>query len=145
MFAGEHPRTEGLLFSARHGGRVGDLRKSLDAIGDLCGMDPGTIRSKAFRHTYCSARPQTVQRIIKPGKDPATDSDPYEWVPVSQFQVAKEMGHGGQRQRQSVAQSHAAVRVGLTEHPPSGLSVGLRIFFVAVRRPEATGAHGKVA
>jgi integrase len=94
MFAGE-PRTTGLLFPARGGGMVGDIRKSLDAMAELCGMKEGDIRTKAFRHTYCSARLQTVQRIIRPGKDPAVDEDAYEWVEVSRFTVAKEMGHGG--------------------------------------------------
>jgi len=85
----------GLLFPARHGGMVRDLRKSLDAIGALCGMEPGALRTRSFRHTYCSARLQTVQRIVRPGCDPAQDPDPYEWVEVSRFQVQKEMGHGG--------------------------------------------------
>jgi integrase len=95
MYGGDTPRTSGLLFPAAHGGMVKDLRKSLDAMGALCGMEPGDVRTRAFRHTYCSARLQTVQRIIKPGKDPATDPDPYEYVEVSRFQVQKEMGHGG--------------------------------------------------
>jgi integrase len=95
MSGGESPRTSGLLFPARTGGRVRDLRKSLDALAALCGMEPGEVRTQRFRHTYCSARLQTVQRIIKPGKDPATDVEPYEWVEVSRFTVQKEMGHGG--------------------------------------------------
>lgn len=77
------------------GRMVRDLRKSLDAIGALCGMEPGALRTRSFRHTYCSARLQTVQRIVRPGCDPSTDPDPYEWVEVSRFQVQKEMGHGG--------------------------------------------------
>lgn len=95
MYGGAQPRTSGLLFPAPHGGMIGDLRKSLDTIGVMCGFEEGEIRTKAFRHTYCSARLQTVQRILKPGKDPATDDDPYEWVEVSRFDVQKEMGHGG--------------------------------------------------
>lgn len=93
--AGRPPHRAGLLFPARHGGMVRDLRKSLDAIGALCGMEPGALRTRSFRHTYCSARLQTVQRIVRPGCDPSTDPDPYEWVEVSRFQVQKEMGHGG--------------------------------------------------
>jgi len=95
IFGGEAPRTEGLLFPAPHGGMVRDLRKSLDEIGRMTGFEEGEIRTRRFRHTYCSARLQTVQRIVKPGKDPATDPDPYEWVEVSRFSVQKEMGHGG--------------------------------------------------
>ena len=89
------PGPGALLFPARHGGMVRDLRKSLDDIGALCGMAPGALRTRSFRHTYCSARLQTVQRIVRPGCDPATDPDAYEWVEVSRFQVQKEMGHGG--------------------------------------------------
>ncbi|MGK7312560.1 MAG: tyrosine-type recombinase/integrase [Candidatus Longimicrobiales bacterium M2_2A_002] len=93
--AGGTPRVSGLLFPSRVGGMIGDLRKSLDEIGELVGLDEGDVRTKAFRHTYCSARLQTVQRIVKPGKDPATDEDAYEYTPVSHFTVQKEMGHGG--------------------------------------------------
>ena len=63
-------------------------------MGELCGMEPGEVRTRAFRHTYCSARLQTVQRILKPGRDP-TDDDGWDFVEVSRFQVQKEMGHGG--------------------------------------------------
>lgn len=94
MFGGDSPRTTGLLFPAYHGGRLRNMRKSLDAIGELCGLEDGDVRTKAFRHTYCSARLQTVQRILKPGRDPA-DEDAWEYVEVSKFQVQKEMGHGG--------------------------------------------------
>lgn len=38
-----------------------------------------TVRSKAFRHTYCSTRLQTLD----------------QGAPVSQFTVARELGHGG--------------------------------------------------
>lgn len=95
MFGGKSPRTEGLLFPSTTGGMVRDLRKSLDAMGSMCGFDEGEVRTRGFRHTYCSARLQTVQRIVKPGRDPATDPNPYEFVEVSRFTVQKEMGHGG--------------------------------------------------
>ena len=94
MFGGDQPRTGGLLFPATSGGLIGDLRKSLDAMGKLCGMDEGEVRTRRFRHTYCSARLQTVQRILKPGRKP-DDDDSFEYVEVSKFQVQKEMGHGG--------------------------------------------------
>jgi integrase len=73
---------------------IGDLRKSLDRMGKLCEMANGEVRTRAFRHTYCSARLQTVQRILKPGREP-TGSDAWEYIEVSKFQVQKEMGHGG--------------------------------------------------
>ena len=96
MFGGESPRTSGLLFPSLTGGMIGDLRKSLDQMAELCGMETGEVRTRRFRHTYCSARLQTVQRIVKPGRDPARDGDDaFEYVEVSKFTVQKEMGHGG--------------------------------------------------
>ena len=88
------PLTDGLLFPAAAGGIAHDLRKSLDEMASLCGMEPGEVRTRRFRHTYCSARLQTVQRILKPGGDP-TDPAAWEFIEVSKFQVQKEMGHGG--------------------------------------------------
>ncbi|HSW31883.1 MAG TPA: tyrosine-type recombinase/integrase [Longimicrobiales bacterium] len=95
MFGGDTPRTSGLLFPSATGAMVGDMRKSLDTVGRMCGLDAGEVRTRRFRHTYCSARLQTVQRIVKPGVDPATDPDPYTFVETSKFTVQKEMGHGG--------------------------------------------------
>ena len=94
MFGGEQPRTSGLLFPAANGGRAHDLRKSLDEMAALSRMEPGEVRTRRFRHTYCSARLQTVQRILKPGGDP-TEPSAWEHIEVSKFQVQKEMGHGG--------------------------------------------------
>lgn len=73
-------RVSGLLFPSPAGtGRITDLRKSLDAVGERCGFAEGEIRTKGFRHTYCAARLQTLDR----------------GAPVSPWTVAKEMGHGG--------------------------------------------------
>ena len=94
MFGGETPRTSGLLFPSVSGSMAGDIRKSLDTMAAGCGMNKGELRSRRFRHTYCSARLQTVQRILKPGGDP-NSSDDWEYIEVSKFQVQKEMGHGG--------------------------------------------------
>ncbi|HET9947572.1 MAG TPA: tyrosine-type recombinase/integrase [Longimicrobiales bacterium] len=94
MFDRDTPLTSGLLFPGPGGAMVGDLRKSLDAMGRLCGMEAGEVRTRAFRHTYCSARLQTVQRILLPGRDPA-DEKAWEYVEVSKWTVQKEMGHGG--------------------------------------------------
>ena len=69
---------------------IGDLRKSLDTIGKLAGMDLGEVRTRRFRHTYCSTRLETVQRILEPGT-----KDEWDYVPVERFTVQKEMGHGG--------------------------------------------------
>jgi integrase len=77
----ESARVGGLLFpSPRHeGGMVSDFRKALDAVAERAGWKAGEIRSKAFRHTYCAARLQTLDR----------------GAPVSLYTVAKELGHGG--------------------------------------------------
>ena len=63
---------------------VGDLRKSLDAMGALCGMESGEVRIRAFRHTYCSTRLATLQRILRPGMN-ATDLKAWDHVEVSRF------------------------------------------------------------
>jgi len=94
VFGGDAPRTSGLLFAALHGGMVGDLRKSLNEIGEMCGLEAGEVRTRRFRHTYCSARLQTVERILRPGRD-ARDEDSWDYVEVPRDRVAREMGHGG--------------------------------------------------
>ena len=97
LYGGEQPRTTGLLFPATAGtggGMVGNLSKSLDEIGKLCGMRPNEVRTKAFRHSYCSTRLQTVTTVLKPGHK-ATDADAWTYEPVSHDAVAREMGHGG--------------------------------------------------
>ena len=94
VFGGTSPRVTGLLFPSANGGMIRDLRKSLDSMAELAGMKAGEVRTRAFRHTYCSARLQTVQRIVRPGMDPS-NHDAWDFVEVSRFQVQKEMGHGG--------------------------------------------------
>jgi integrase len=56
-----------------------DIRKVLDGIAKVAGWPRGSVRSKIFRHTYCAARQQTLDR----------------GAPVSEFTVARELGHGG--------------------------------------------------
>ncbi|MEX1187503.1 MAG: tyrosine-type recombinase/integrase [Gemmatimonadaceae bacterium] len=76
-------RVGGLLFPSPKLGSDGrpamltDFRKVLDAVAERAGWKRGEIRSKRFRHTYCSARLQTIDN----------------GAPVSHFTVAKEMGH----------------------------------------------------
>ncbi len=75
-------RAGGLLFpSQRLGGNgmISDFRKILDVVAERAGWKAGEVRSKAFRHTYCAARLQTLDR----------------GAPVSAFVVGKELGHGG--------------------------------------------------
>ena len=90
----ERGNVSGLLFPSATGSMIRDLRKSLDAMGALCRMEPGEVRTRAFRHTYCSTRLATLQRILRPGMN-ATDPGAWDYVEVSRFQVQKEMGHGG--------------------------------------------------
>ncbi len=58
---------------------ITDFRKALDSVAMRAGWNKGEIRSKMFRHTYCSARLQTLDG----------------GAPVSPFTVGKELGHGG--------------------------------------------------
>jgi integrase len=66
-----------LLFPSETGGMLKDWRKVLDAVAKRAGWTAGQIRSKQFRHTYCAARLQTLDR----------------GAPVSVFTVARELGH----------------------------------------------------
>ncbi len=71
-------RVGGLLFpSPPTGGMIRNVRKALDAIGELAGWQRGEIRTKRFRHTYTSARLQTVDR----------------GAPVALYTVSRELGH----------------------------------------------------
>jgi integrase len=73
----------GLLFPSHRllrAGMVTDFRKALDAVAERAGWKEGEVRSKAFRHTYCAARLQTLDN----------------GAPVSIYTVGKEMGHGGE-------------------------------------------------
>ncbi|MGH7475101.1 MAG: tyrosine-type recombinase/integrase [Longimicrobiales bacterium] len=82
LYGGDSPRVSGLLFPSvrlETEGMVTDLRKMLDGVAQLAGWNAGDIRSKAFRHTYCAARLQTLDR----------------GHPVSEYTVARELGHGG--------------------------------------------------
>ena len=58
---------------------ITDLRRTLDAVGERAGFEAGEIRSKSFRHTFCAAALQLLDR----------------GAPVSPWTVAKWMGHGG--------------------------------------------------
>jgi integrase len=101
LFAAGDAR-EGLLFPGHTAsGLVGDIRKVLDQLAARAGflrpaLDPATdkqrktkagqfvwtgrrIRAHMLRHTYCAARLQTLDR----------------GQPVSEYTVAKELGHGG--------------------------------------------------
>jgi integrase len=54
-----------------------DLRKLLDRVALRAGLRKGELRTKAFRHTYCAARLQTLD----------------QGAPVSTYTVARELGH----------------------------------------------------
>ena len=57
---------------------LADWRKTLNRMAERAGWKRGEVRSKAFRHTYCAARLQTVEG----------------GAPVSPFTVSRELGHG---------------------------------------------------
>jgi integrase len=83
LFGGETPRVSGLLFPSDRAGEgpsmLTDARKLLDAVAERAGWKAGEIRTKMFRHTYCAARLQCLDR----------------GAPIALYTVAKEMGHGG--------------------------------------------------
>jgi integrase len=58
--------------------RLQDIHRLLDRVAKRAGLGAGELRSKAFRHTYCAARLQTLDR----------------GTPVSIYTVARELGHG---------------------------------------------------
>ena len=79
---GSHAPTGRLLFPAYNVDQeqmIRDIRRALDRAMAGIGYAPGDVRPKAFRHTFCSARLQTLDA----------------GQPVSPFTVAVEMGHGG--------------------------------------------------
>jgi integrase len=79
VFGGRAPRS-GLLFPSSKTGRlITDIRKALGTLAKRAGFEGPELRTKAFRHTYCAARLQTLDR----------------GAPVSVWTVTREMGHGG--------------------------------------------------
>ena len=56
---------------------IGDVRNLLDRVARRAGLEPGEIRTKAFRHTHCAARLQTLD----------------QGAPVSTYTVARDLGH----------------------------------------------------
>jgi hypothetical protein len=60
--------------------RIRDIHRLLDRVAKRAGLGAGELRSKAFRHTYCAARLQTLDR----------------GAPVSLYTVSRELGHGSE-------------------------------------------------
>jgi integrase len=83
-------RKSGLLFPSPFldkPGMITDWRKALDAVAERTGLwKAGDVRSKMLRHTYCSARLQTL------------DGD----QPVAIFTVSREMGHANTKMVETV-------------------------------------------
>jgi integrase len=65
---------------------LADTRKLLDHVAARAGWKAGAIRSKQFRHTYCSARLQTLDG----------------GAPISLYTVSRELGHSSQAMVQQV-------------------------------------------
>src|SRR5262249_19604909 len=81
VFESDRPPSR-LLFPSYRTGQEAMLRdagKLLDAVGARVGYKPRELNLYAFRHTYCAARLQTLDR----------------GQPVALFTVARELGHGG--------------------------------------------------
>lgn len=82
---------DSLLFPSNRGTEMrmlDKINKSLDGVGKLADMAPGELRTRIFRHTYCAARLQTVERVqLQDGS--------VELVPMDPFAVGRELGHGG--------------------------------------------------
>jgi integrase len=73
---------------------IGDVRNLLDRVARRAGLDPGEIRTKAFRHTYCAARLQTLD----------------QGAPVSTYTVARELGHESEAMVRKVYAHLGAIR-----------------------------------
>lgn len=82
-YLGERPPSTLLFPSYRTGeeAMLTDFRKLLDAVAEQAGWKAGEVRSKMFRHTYITARLQTLDR----------------GAPVSTWTVAREVGHTSTR------------------------------------------------
>jgi integrase len=105
-----------LFPSPRGRGRLRTADKLLDELAERMGT-PGRLISRIFRHTYSAARLQTTDRGL----------------PVSTFQVARELGHEDEAMVQSIyghLGSHCAARG--ARRVPAG----------AVRLAAVCGPHG---
>lgn len=81
VFDAERPPGRLLFPGRRSAAMIGSFDKALDQVAERAGWKRGEIRCRMFRHTYCAARLQTLDR----------------GAPVSPYTVARELGHGGLR------------------------------------------------
>jgi hypothetical protein len=94
------PRLEmagALLFPSFASGQESPLRETrrlLDRIAQRIGWKAGEIRHRIFRHTYCAARLQTLDRS----------------APVSLYTVSRELGHGSEEMVRRVYSHLGSVR-----------------------------------
>jgi hypothetical protein len=65
--------------------RLQDISKLLDRVARRAGLEKGALRSRLFRHTYCAARLQTLDRGHKLEiESPApTEVEAGDWFPES--------------------------------------------------------------
>jgi hypothetical protein len=71
-----------------------ETRKLLDRVAKRVGWKRGEIRHRIFRHTYCAARLQTLDR----------------GAPVSLYTVSRELGHGSEEMVRRVYSHLGTVR-----------------------------------
>jgi len=86
-----------LLFPSFASARESPLRETrrvLDRIAQRIGWKRGEIRHRLFRHTYCAARLQTLDR----------------GAPVSLYTVSRELGHGSEEMVRRVYSHLGSVR-----------------------------------
>lgn len=83
IFPADRTPRAGLLFPSEDragaASMVTNFDKTLDTVAARAGWKAGEIRAKMFRHTYCTARLQSLD----------------QGAPVSPYTVGKELGHGG--------------------------------------------------
>jgi integrase len=97
VFGSRLDRGGRLLFPSFAGGEermLVETRKLLDRIAGRVGWKRGEIRHRIFRHTYCAARLQTLDR----------------GAPVSLYTVSRELGHGSEEMVRRVYSHLGSVR-----------------------------------
>jgi integrase len=81
LFAnGDAPADDALLFPSSSGSMISDWRKVLDRVAVRAGFAKGQVRTRAFRHSYASARLQCLDN----------------GQPISLYTVSRELGHGSE-------------------------------------------------
>jgi len=81
-------------FTTGQEARLVDVRKLLDRIAERAGWKRGELYTRVYRHSYCAARLQTLDR----------------GAPVSLYTVSRELGHGSEEMVRRVYSHLGTVR-----------------------------------